>query len=57
MPDIIYTTEADLTYNVVLRVKDYDVLWDARYDSETLKDVRDKYILELCANLLENFDL
>lgn len=55
--NIVYLAETDLAQKVASEVKDYDVLWDSQYDSETLKDARDKYILELCTNLLENFEM
>lgn len=55
--NIVYLAETDLAQKVASEVKDYDVLWDSQYDSETLNDARDKYILELCTNLLGNFYL
>lgn len=55
--DIVYTAESNLAQQVASKVKGYDTLWDADRDPETLNKARDKYILELCAALLEKFDV
>lgn len=55
--DIILSTESNLAEQVASKVKGYDVLWDADRDPETLNKARDTYIIELCAALLEKFDV